>query len=156
EAFDRVGHVDGAVSFEDLAAAGIQDLVDQARRLLVGQRAILDRSQFAVQTDERWQADGEVDVGAAVLPAELQERVDSRHCGLDPRQAAIGRFFNSPAEAGRVSGSRDMACITTREREPGTSGAASARSGMFPSRCWNRMLTVLSPLNGWRPDNSSY
>ena len=64
---------------EALLLRGAQDLVDVALELGVAEVAELDRHQVAVQPQHRRHADGEVDVGAALREAELQERVDTGH-----------------------------------------------------------------------------
>ena len=62
-----------------LALRVAQDLVDVAFELGVAEVAELDRHEVAVQAQHRRHADGEVDVGAALREAQLQERVDTCH-----------------------------------------------------------------------------
>ena len=80
---------------EPLALRLGQDLGDVAFELGVAQVAELDRHQVAVHAQHRRHADGEMDVGAALREAELQECVDACHGGLPDLR---GDFFERRAQ----------------------------------------------------------
>ena len=72
-----------------------QDLGDVAFELGVAQLAELDRHEIAVHAQHRRYADGQMDIRAALLGAELQERINARHCRCPLSAAHSGRSLYS-------------------------------------------------------------
>ncbi len=71
-----VTDVDRAAGLQALPQGVVDDLPHELGALLLGELAVLDRNQVVVDAQERRQADGEMDVRAALLAPDLEERVD--------------------------------------------------------------------------------
>ena len=92
------------------------DLAQEIGALHVRQGPVRDRHEQVVQADERRQTHGEVDVRAALLPADLEERVDAGHAASSgssdpsrgaPAPASRGRSPAGPRASARWRASPD-------------------------------------------------
>ncbi len=79
----HVREVDVVTLAQPVLVGLADDLGDVAFQLRLAQVAELDRHQIAVHAQERRQADGEMDVRAALVGAELEECVDACHAGRE-------------------------------------------------------------------------
>ena len=132
---------------EALLLGGCQDLADIALEFGVAQIPELDRHQVAVHPEHGRYADGQVDVGAALREAELQEGIDAGHgfCSVRPQAARSSASRSSSMELKRFSLSTSMALRTTAARAGGMAGFSSSHNFALPCTCWY-MTDMWSPL----------
>ena len=77
--FTDIGEVQVATRVKPVTLVFGQDFVDISLQFSIAEIAKADRGQVAMQPEHRGDADREVDIGAALLQAEFQERIDFCH-----------------------------------------------------------------------------
>ena len=77
--FTDIGKIDVATQVKPVALVFGQDFVDISLQFGVAKIAKADWSQVAMQPEHRRDANREVNIGASLLQAEFQERIDSCH-----------------------------------------------------------------------------
>ncbi len=77
--FADIGEVYVVTLFEPIVLVFGQNFFDISFQFSVAKITKADWSQVAMQSEHRWYADREMDIGTALLQAEFQECIDSRH-----------------------------------------------------------------------------